>query len=758
MQIVLGDYGFCDGVRHAINIAEQTRKNSGKSVYTNDYLIHNNNVIKELEKKGIIPIKKDTDLKKGDTIIISAHGASDNYIDKLKKLGINVINAVCPFVAQIHKKVKEFSAQDNSMVIITGDKEHAEVKGIAGCCKKYQVIQNFEEIDFSKADKYLLVSQTTFNNTEYQKIKEKVVNFANNLSKIVVFFDSICYTTISRQEQSLQIAKNCDTVLVVGDKISSNCNKLYNKAKEYCANVYLIENVNDLKSVQINKNIAKLGILSSASTPKELTMEVFNRMSSIVNTPDAQVEEQNNVQENSAVEIDNQTSTEPTTMEQAMAAMPSMKKYKAGMKMRVTVVNADENGITVAMPLAKNDCGFIPKTEVEVDDNYNPENYKPNDELDVMMIEKTNEFKNVQGFVFSKKKYDKIKLEDAKVAKILEGEEFTLKCTQAVTGGLLGKIGTYTVFVPASQIRMGYVKSLDDYVNKSLRLKVLPPKEEVDEEGNVKKQRNPKRIVASQRVILEEEKQEKDEEFWAKIYEGAIVHGKVKRFADFGAFVSLKYMDALVHNSDLSWSKKRITNPGEILEINKSYDFIVLNADRENSKISLGYKQLQKKPFEIAEEKYPVGSEIVGKVSRVVPFGAFVEIEPGIDGLVHVSQIKHGWIQSANEALKEGDEVHVKVMSYDNDKITLSIKALLPEEAEEKRSVVEEIDNMEVESGVKTNRAQAFNKKFEGLDAKVPKTKRVRKERESDDEPKQYSSSNGGVTLGDLFNFKKDEE
>jgi ribosomal protein S1 len=311
-----------------------------------------------------------------------------------------------------------------------------------------------------------------------------------------------------------------------------------------------------------------------------------------------------------------------------------------------------------------------------------------------------------------------------------------------VKGGLLGKLGSYTVFVPASQIRMGYVSNLEEYAGKKLRLKALPAKEEVDEEGNVKSGRSAKRIVASQRIILEAEKIARDEEFWSRIYEGAIVNGKVKRFTDFGAFVSLKYMDALVHNSDLSWTKKRI-NPADVLEINKAYDFVVLAADRENNKISLGYKQLQKRPIEIAQEKYPVGSIVNGKVVRVVSFGAFVELEEGIDGLVHVSQIKHGWIQSASEALKEGDEVTVKVMSYDNDKITLSIKELLP--VEEAPAAIEEEEKEE--KPAKSSRKSSEDK---------PKTRRTRKDRdEEDDEPKEYTSSNSTVTLGDLFNLKK---
>lgn len=760
MEIMLGDYGFCVGVQKAIDIALNAAKESGKPIYTNAGLIHNKTVIDFLEKHNIFALN-DGRLQNGDTLIISAHGAGEDYIKGYQNAGIKVINAACVFVRKIHEKVKEFSANEDSCIIILGDKAHEEVKGISLWCKCCQIIKDASEIDFSVANNYLVVVQTTFSHSLYVKIKQEINNIANKLQKRVEFFDSICYTTICRQNQCETIAKQADTVLVIGDKLSSNCAKLFHLASSFCKDVRLIQNDIELNSIQINKNIAKLGILSSASTPKELTMEVFNRMSEMNKVDTLSTEEVAKV-------VVPEAQTEPKITAPAVKAEPTMdelmnksnkyspKPFREGMKLKAEVNNADGTGINVAIVdgYGKNDYGFIPKEEAELDGSYDPNNYKTGDVLDVIMIPKATQDKN-KAIYLSKKKYDLLKLDDERVKKILAGEEFTLKCSQAINGGLLGKIGTYTVFVPASQIRMGYVKNLDEYVDKSLRLKALPPKEELDEEGNVKKPHNPKRIVASQRVILEAEKGERDEDFWSKIYEGAIVNGKVKRFAEFGAFVSLKYMDALVHNSDLSWSKKRVNNPAEVLEINKSYDFVVLAADRDNNKISLGFKQLQKKPFEIAQEKYPVGTIITGKVARVVSFGAFVELEPGIDGLVHVSQIKHGWIQSALEALKEGDEVTVKVMSYDNEKITLSIKELLP--IEEAPIVEEKLeDNTSEQSSERPSKTAAFNKRLEGQAEKAPRAKRVRRERdEENDEPKEYSSSSASVTLGDLFNLKK---
>ena len=454
-----------------------------------------------------------------------------------------------------------------------------------------------------------------------------------------------------------------------------------------------------------------------------------------LNTTDKIVEE-NDVNNGIAPEVVTEKEQPIVSMEEAMKKYggPS---YHLNQRVTVKVTGVDPSGISVVIENGgKNDSGFISKDEAEADGVFDPANYKIGDELKCAVIRKEAGDKS-HTTNLSKKKIDIEKIDDEKVQKILAGEEFTLSSFKEVNGGLLGHIGSYSIFVPASQIRLSYVKNLAEYTNKTLRLVALPPKEEpVAEDGDENaKKRNPKRIVASQKVILAKEKAERDDAFWSGIYEGAIVNGKVKRFTNFGVFVSLKYMDALVRLSDLSWSKKRVIDPSEILELNKNYDFIVLSADRQNEKIGLGYKQLQKKPYEIAQDKYPVGSVLTGKVARLVKFGAFIELEPGIDGLVHISQIKNGWIANASDALKEGDEVQVKVIGYEppinNDedgRITLSIKELLPEEPEVK---------------VETEEKPAKEEKKSKKASKEPKV--------AEEEPREYISDNRGATFGDLF-------
>lgn len=739
MSVILGPCGFCAGVENAINTALAAAEEYGK-VYTLHSLIHNKRVTDELSKKNIVLLGENENLPKGATVVISAHGCADGKITELKNQGYNVVDATCPFVKKIHAKIIEY-AQMGWCTVVVGDKNHAEVIGSLGCGLNSQAVESADGVDFSVGDKYFISVQTTYPKQKYLEIKKNIKNRAVNLLKTVEFFDSFCYTTIDRQLRAEKIASECDFIIVVGDKNSSNCMKLYDTAKKFCSDVVFIENVSDLQSLH-RKNLAKSGILSGASTPKELTMEVFNRMSDkiVINEVD---EANNEAVVAEEVKEEKKPTGEITSMEEAMKleSASKVRNYREGMRLKARVVKADVTGITVTIDGGgKNDCGFIAKEEAEIDGTYDIANYKVDDVIEAIVIPK--EKSGDKSINLSKKAYDQLKLDDEKVKSILAGEEFTLVCTQEIKGGLLGKIGTYTVFVPASQIRIGYVKNLADYVNKTLRLKALPPKEEYDEEGNLKKPRNPKRIVASQKVILEAEKAAKEEEFWSKVYEGAIVNGKVKRFASFGAFVSLKYMDALVHNSDLSWSRKQINDPSEILELYKNYDFIVLSTDREKGRISLGYKQLQKRPIEIAQEKYPVDTVLKGKVVRIVKFGAFVEIEPGIDGLVHISQISRNRIETVNEVLKEGDEVEVKVLPYEGDRINLTMKELLPV------APVEETD----EEYSKPSRTASFNSRLDKQEKGERKEKKPRKvKEEGDGEPREYVTGGSGVTIGDLL-------
>ena len=742
MQVILAkNCGFCKGVEHSLSIAEKA-KLKYERLFCLHPLIHNDSIVRKL---NIPLVKSIDDLSVGDAVIISAHGVDPKTLDRLKAKGTVVIDATCPFVMDIHNKVRKYS-EAGYEVIILGDKNHAEVIGTAGWCPGcYQVVKDAAEIDLSRSDKYVLTAQSTYDNGLFDIQAKKISGLIKNSKKTLEIVKTICYTTIERQKEAAELTTSCGTILVVGDKKSSNTQKLLKIAENAGADAYLISSTSDLASVRTENNKA-LGIISGASTPKELIMEVFYRMSEekVIDSVAEEVKENatatTEVVPTPTEEKSESGSPKEITMAEGLKRYgASPKSYREGMRLKARVISADVTGISVAIENGgKNDSGFIAKDEAEIDGSYDPANYPADTVLDVIIIPKESGDKK-KDINLSKKAYDELKVDDERVQRILAGEEFTLDRTQEIKGGLLGKIGTYTIFIPASQIKIGYINNLADYVNKPLRLKALPAREELDEEGNPKKPRNPKRIVASQRVILEAEKQARDEEFWSKIYVGAIVSGKVKRFADFGAFVSLKYMDGLVHNSDLSWSKRRDIKPADVLEINKVYDFIVLSVDRENGKIGLGYKQLQKKPIEIAQEKYPIGTIVTGKVAKIMKYGVFVELEPGLDGLVHISQIQNSYLENINDvAVKEGDIVNVKVMNYDNDKITLSIKETLP---------VEEVSVHEVSSDA---------------DASVKGKGKGRKVKEEEDEgPHNFVSGGSRVSLGSIFenlNIKTDDD
>ena len=722
--------GFCFGVKNAV---EMTLSHAGEDVSVLGDLIHNDFVTEKIKNAGIKTAYKPEDVGTA-AVIVRSHGEGKAIYDYFEQKGITVYDATCPFVKRIHNIVQKAHSEGKSIIIL-GKEDHAEIKGINGWCDNSALIFNDEfDLDLLESGKeYVLVSQTTFSREVFNKIKQ---NIEKQHDKTLEIFDTICYTTKERQLEAEDLAKSNDVVIVIGGKHSSNTAKLFDICSRYCDRTYYVDNISELSSVKFNNKKDRLAIIAGASTPEELIEEVRNTMSEMETKSTNEVIAEEKVTD-CVAEV--ATNEEIITMDDVMKSSESkMAELKAGRRMVATVLSANESGIQVALTACKKD-GFIAKEDVNIDGSYNPAEFKKDDKIEVQVIENK---KDKSYISLSKKAVDIIREGDAEAEKALSSNEFTLEVSSVVKGGLLGKLGSYTVFVPASQIKTSFVKNLDEYVGKKLRLRALPAKE--DEEG---RKPNPKRIVASQRVILEEERAAREEEFWAEMVEGATVNGKVKRFTDFGAFVSVKGFDCLARNNDLAWY--RIEKPSDVLELNQKYDFIVLSADRETKKIALGYKQLQKTPYEQAAEKYLVGDVIRGKVVRISPFGAFVSLEPGVDGLVHISQISHGYVKSIEEALKVGDEVDAKIIKFENNRITLSIKETLPEPE------VVETEVAEGEEGAKP--VKKFAKRFdaaEGEEAKkyreAKKEKRERAKKD-DGEPHEWHSDNGVATLGDLF-------
>lgn len=655
MDVILAkNGGFCAGVKHAINTVMGL---AAENTYVLGEIIHNQTVVKAIEDKGLKTVETLEEIPDGATAVFRSHGVPKSYYGICRDRNIKIIDCTCGFVRKTQKIVSEQFALGRHIVII-GENAHPEVVGLLGWCENRATVINSPDADFSElAQKNLcVVCQTTFSEQKFEKI---IKNIKKVCEKTVAVFKTICYTTIERQKEVEEIAKKCEAVAVVGGLNSSNTNKLYEIAARHCNNVFRLSSA---ESSDINKiiNFKSVGIVSGASTPNEQTREVLLKMA-----------------ENTEV-----TAINP--MDEVVAKMDSESKFRKGQIVHATISQATNDGLEVLLPSAKKEVA-LSKDELDCE-NYNAADYltKIGDSIDLIVT-------GLNPLKLSQKMIKTMHEEEELSEEIRGGKEFTAVCTGSNKGGLVAQFGTYSVFVPAKEIRPGFVQDLTKYEGKTLRLRAI----------EFKKNGHKKEIIASQRVILQAErdareaaKNAKDEEFFASISVGDIVEGKVERATDFGAFVSVNGFDCLAHISDLSWTgADKVT---DVLEIGKTYQFLVLKIDNEHKKVSIGYKQLQPQPWDLANGKYNVGDVVHGKVVRIVPFGAFIEVEKGIDGLVHVSQITHERIETPATVLNVGDEVDAKIVALDTDarKMNLSIKALIPEG--EKRKAKGEDDGEEI--------------------------------------------------------------
>lgn len=642
MEIFLAqNNGFCMGVKRAV---ERVEKLSGEKVYVYGELVHNKAVNDSIEKTGKKIIHSLDGIDEG-TVVIRSHGVAKSDMDLLLKRNVKIVDCTCPFVKKIHDIVSEYS-ENGYKIIIVGDKNHPEVIGTMGWVKngKPIVLQEFNaKLDYNLYEKVCIVAQTTLNIDKFDNFLQL---FKKSYTKTVEIFQTICYTTRERQREVVDLAKKCDAMIVVGDQSSNNTRKLYDLSSQHCKNVFF---VSDTQSFDASKyvNFLKVGIVSGASTPPVQSMEVFSKMEEVV----------------TEVKTVNE-------MEEAVAKLENgQQKFRKGQKIVATISSATDEGLALYINNTKKEI-LLPKEELDCE-KYNKADYasKVGEEIEVLII-------GLNPVLLSEKAIRVLAEEEKEIEEIKNGKVFTVTIDGTNKGGLTARYGTYGVFIPSSQIRIGFVKELDKYVGKTLKVKA----------ERIETAERRKQIVASQRVILEEEKAQRDAErkakedaFFAEVHTGDIVKGKVVRFASFGAFVEVNGFDCLAHVSDLSWTG--VKSPADVLEVNQEYEFKVLKCDEETKKVSIGYKQLQPRPWEAVPGKYSVGDVITGKIVRIVDFGVFIEMEKGVDGLVHISQISHEWLEKPTEGLKVGDEVSAKIISidYEKEKITLSMKACLPQ-------------------------------------------------------------------------------
>lgn len=642
MQVTIAkSSGFCRGVKNAVDTAMTV---PAENTYILGEIIHNADVVEAISRRGLTVVEDLSEIPDNATVIFRSHGVPLHYYEECASRGIKIIDCTCKFVNNTQKIVKR-EYENGKQIIICGEPTHPEVIGLQGWCNNSALVINGEDCSLEQiAGKNLaIVAQTTFSVAKFDKI---IKNIKKLCEKSVAVFKTICYTTVNRQSEAEELSKQSDAMIVIGGLNSSNTNKLYDICRENCKNVIRLANADCFDFVQI-KNFNKIGIVSGASTPNAQTREVLLKM------------------EEKSTEV-NATSS----MADVVAKIDSESKFRKGQIVSATISEATEDGLMILLPFSKKEIS-LSKDDLDCQE-YNPMDYasKIGETIDLMVVELKPSLK------LSQKMIKVLAEEESQIAEIEAGKEFQVVCSGFNKGGLVAQVGTYSVFVPAKEIRPGFVQDLSKYVGKNLRLRMI----------EIKRERK-KEIIASQRVILQEErdaraalKAAKEEEFFDAISEGDIVEGTVERATNFGAFVSVGGFDCLAHISDLSWTGTNAVT--DVLEIGKAYHFKVLKIDRENKKVSIGYKQLQPQPWDLAADKYHVGDVIKGKVVRIVPFGAFVEVEKGIDGLVHVSQISYERIETPATVLNVGDEVEAKIIAFDVEakKMNLSIKACLPEQ------------------------------------------------------------------------------
>ena len=626
--------GFCMGVSRAVEAAEAAASDGVPSCTLGE-LIHNPAVVRQLAEKGIPPISDPSEAE-GRRVLIRSHGVSPRVIAELRERGCEVMDLTCPFVDRLHRIVAEETA-DGTPVILVGERQHPEIQGTAGWARGevYIVATQEEARELPEMEKAAAVTQTTFPPERWESVLRVLEEKVNRLESRC----TICSATEIRQREAAELSERADRMVVVGGRNSANTRKLYDLCRARCPDTILVESAAEIPPAFANTDPGMIGITAGASTPTDSLKEVVTRMSELENkdlTPTP--EEENN----------------EDFMQQVEATMV---RIRTGQTVTGKVVQITDDEVSVNIGYKAD--GLIKRSDL-VD-----QNVQLGDEIEVEVVKVNDGEGNV---LLSQRNIVNRKAWDALMARYEAGEYVDGIGKEAVKGGLIATVDGIRAFVPASQLSQRYVEKISDFVGKEMKLKII----EVDEQK--------KRIVASRKAVVAEEAAAKKKEVWDKLEEGIVIHGIVRRLTDFGAFVDLGGVDGLIHITDLSWG--RVKHPSDVVKANQEVDVKILSLDPERDRIQLGYKQLQPRPWDNAAEKYPEGSIVVGKVVRITDFGAFVELEPGLDGLVHISQCARTRIAKVEDAVQVGQTVNVKVLSVDPEKkrISLSIRQALEDE------------------------------------------------------------------------------
>lgn len=634
MEILLAkSAGFCFGVQRAVDTAYKHADE--KNVYTYGQIIHNEEVVGDLAKHGVKILEDDElDQIKDSKVIIRSHGAEKRVYDILEKNGNEIIDATCPFVKKIHNIVMDECGKGHTVIII-GDGKHPEVKGIMGWCMSEPVVIGTEEEaekfvqsclngEYKPSENISIVSQTTFN---YRKF-HNVVDIIRNKLYNVTAYKTICNATSVRQREAQEIASKVDAMIVIGGRNSSNTQKLYEISKKECENTYYIQTLVDLDLTTF-ESVSRVGITAGASTPNKLIKEVHGRMDEM----------------NFAELLENDE---------------SRGSIKTGEIVEGRVIDVKPGEIIVDISY-KSD-GVIPRNEYTNTPNADLTELVHVGDAITAKVVKTNDGEG--SVLLSYKRVAAEKANEKLEAALESGEILTGKVVQVVSGGLNVMYDETRVFIPASLVSDTYEKNLDKYLDQDVEfiLTEYQPKK--------------RRIIGNRKQIIVARKAEAAKELFDRIEVGMTVEGVVKNVTSFGAFIDLGGADGLLHISEMSWG--RVEDPKSVLKVGDKVKAFIKNIDGE--KIALSLKFDDTNPWLNADEKYAPGTVVTGKVARMADFGAFIELEPGVDALLHVSQISYDHVNKPEDVYKVGDVVEAEVVECNaaDKKISLSVKSLLP--------------------------------------------------------------------------------
>lgn len=620
--------GFCFGVKRAIEMAyAEIEKKRNTPLYSYGPLIHNKEVTRDLEEKGLQIIESLDGIESG-TVVIRSHGIGRFLYDALAEKGMRMVDGTCPFVKKIHEIVRK-AWESGKTVIIAGDAAHPEVQGINGWCGGEAIILGSpEEAARAALDagrKYAVVVQTTFRQSKFDAMLAILAEKGLDME----ISQTICSATETRQKEAMALSREVDKMIVIGDKKSSNTQKLVEICKKNCENTIHIETICDLVLKSFEKS-DKIGITAGASTPPAIIKEVVVTMSEMENV---------NVEEVSFEQM----------LEESLVTLHT------GDVVKGTVIQVV--GEEVSVNLGFKSDGVIPRGEFSRDTTVVPSKVvQPGDEIEVFVVRVNDGDGNV---LLSRKRIEEQKgMEDIEAA-FNDKTVVTGTVTDVVKGGLIAVVNGVRVFIPSSQVSNRFIEDLSVFKGQELEFNII----EMD--------RVKRRIIGGRKALVEQEIAAKRAALFETIEVGAKIAGTVSRLTDFGAFVDLGGVDGLIHISEMSWG--RISNPREILKEGQAVEVFVLDVDKEKGKISLSLKDANMNPWKLAVDKYAVGSIVEGKVVRMVPFGAFVELEPGVDGLVHISQIANKHVVKPEDELKVGEIIKVKVLEVNSEQKKISL-------------------------------------------------------------------------------------